>query len=209
MGFSIATLISYQVEYWGEWRDTIGSMCNVTILSLLCFLPIFIMWFLLKNFNNVDKQDFQLKYNALYLNLSSVDEINLLFTSLFCSRRMLFALAITFLRKWPVFQIMVLVHSTTVTMCFNAYYQPFVNKILNYLEIMNEVTILILIYHMIVFTDFVESRSVQYQLGYSVCIFTVLNICINVIFLITNLATTYYMRFKKSIYACLKARKIK
>jgi hypothetical protein len=104
---------------------------------------------------------------------------------------------------------MVLVHSTTITMCFNAYYQPFVNKVLNYLEIMNEVTILILIYHMILFTDFVDSRSVQYQFGYSVCIFTVLNICINIIFLFSNLATTYYVRLKKSLHACLRARKIK
>ena len=104
---------------------------------------------------------------------------------------------------------MVLVHSTTVTMCFNAFFQPFVNKVLNYLEVMNEVSILIIIYHMIVFTDYVDSRSTQYVVGYSVCIFTGLNICINVIFLFTNLATTYYMRFKKSIHVCLKARKIK
>jgi hypothetical protein len=104
---------------------------------------------------------------------------------------------------------MVLVHSTTMTMCFNAYFQPFVNNVLNYLEIMNEVTILILIYHMIVFTDFVESRTMQYQLGYLVCIFTVLNICINVIFLFSNLVTTYYMRLKKSFYACSRARKMK
>jgi hypothetical protein len=84
-------------------------------------------------------------------------------------------------------------------MCFNAYFQSFANKVLNYLEVMNEVTILIIIYHMIVFTEFVDSRSTQYKVGYSVCIFTGLNICINVIFLFSNLATTYYIKFKPKI----------
>jgi hypothetical protein len=37
---------------------------------------------------------------------------------------------------------------------------------------MNEVTILIIIYHMIVFPEFVDSRSTQYKAGYSVCIYT-------------------------------------
>jgi len=70
LGFSIATLISYKVQTWGSWPDTINSLSNIAMLSALCFLPVYIAYFLTKNFGKLENIDFYNKFNALYLNIN-------------------------------------------------------------------------------------------------------------------------------------------
>jgi hypothetical protein len=83
------------------------------MLSALTFLPVYITYFLTKNFGRLSENVFYSKFNALYFNIDVRYEANILFNAVFCARRMIFALIITLLNPWPAFQIMVLLHLTT------------------------------------------------------------------------------------------------
>ena len=159
LGFAIATLISYQVQTWGSWPDTLNSLSNIAMLSFLCFLPVFISYFLTKNFGRLENEEFYSKFNALYFNIDVRHEFNVLFHTVFCIRRMIFALLITLLNPYPAFQIMILLHLSCFTMSYVAFNQPFKVNLLNSLELFNEIIILVMTYHLIMFSDFVKDRE--------------------------------------------------
>jgi hypothetical protein len=94
-------------------------------------------------------------------------------------------------------------------MCYVAYNQPFIMNLLNFLELINEVSILVVVYHLIPFSDFVRDRETQYNIGYSVCAFTALNIVINLAFLVSNMSMTFYLRFKDRIKGWFAQRRLR
>jgi hypothetical protein len=49
------------------------------------------------------------------------------------------------------------------------------------MESYNEITILLVGYHLLLFTDFIEDSDMQYMVGFSVIVVTLLNILINFI----------------------------
>jgi hypothetical protein len=79
------------------------------------------------------------------------------------------------------------------------YTKPFTNRILNFLEYLNEITILILTYHLIVFTDFVDDPNLRYSIGWSALILTAINILTNMLVMITYSAISVKQNFKQFI----------
>ena len=57
--------------------------------------------------------------------------------------------------------------------------QPFKEKAINRLEIFNEICIITINYHLFLLTDFVSDPSIQYNVGWSILLITVINISIN------------------------------
>ena len=169
------------------------------MLSALSFLPVYIMYFLTKNFGKLESEEFYSKFNALYFNIDVRYEFNVLFHSVFCIRRMIFAMLITLLNPYPAFQIMIVLHLSCMTMSYVAFNQPFKVNLLNSLELINEIITLIMTYHLIVFSDFVRDREVQYKVGYSVCAFTAFSITINLIFLVSTVTIAIHLKFKDRI----------
>ena len=62
---------------------------------------------------------------------------------------------------------------------------PFTGKIENRLEIFNEFSILIISWHIPIFTNFVDNPNIQYYFGWTVIGFTTANIVINTLYAIT------------------------
>lgn len=79
------------------------------------------------------------------------------------------------------------------------YVQPFASKMLNYLEIFNELSILSLSYHSFIFTDFVPSPEIKYIFGYSLIGITTLNLLINMIILIGQGGKNLFTQIKTLI----------
>ena len=69
--------------------------------------------------------------------------------------------------------------STGFKLCYLAWNRPFVKKLMNYQDIMNEAIVLICGYHMFVFTDWVDSDNTRFTMGYSLIGFIILNVIIN------------------------------
>ena len=84
-------------------------------------------------------------------------------------------------------------------MTYLVYIKPFDTKIKNYLEIYNELTILISSYHMLLFTDFVMNEYISYNAGWSFLSFYFLNIVININVIIYFTTKTLIAFFKRLI----------
>jgi hypothetical protein len=59
--------------------------------------------------------------------------------------------------------------------------KPFELPLLNHMEIFNEYCILLAACHLFLFTDFVDSPEMQYDIGYSIIGVTILNIIVNML----------------------------
>jgi hypothetical protein len=57
--------------------------------------------------------------------------------------------------------------------------KPFEEKLSNYMEMFNEITIMAITYHLFLLTDFMPDTKSQYDVGYSLIMITCLNILVN------------------------------
>ena len=55
------------------------------------------------------------------------------------------------------------------------------------MEIFNEIVIIILIYHCLCFTDYLPDVFARYNVGYSCCVVLLINILVNIIFMLRGL----------------------
>ncbi len=62
--------------------------------------------------------------------------------------------------------------------------KPFDKPYMNYLEIFNEATILVVSYHLLIFSDYVPSTLIKYYFGYSIIAITSLNLFVNMLIII-------------------------
>jgi hypothetical protein len=67
--------------------------------------------------------------------------------------------------------------------------KPFEDPFANKLEIINEVFIIAICYHLFIYTMFVSDDVIQYNGGWSVTLLTILNILLNMIVVIVNSIT--------------------
>ena len=65
-------------------------------------------------------------------------------------------------------------------MMFLIFVKPFDSKVVNYIEIFNEICILLCIYCMIVYTDFNLDKDIKWNVGWVICAVVALNIIVNV-----------------------------
>jgi hypothetical protein len=61
------------------------------------------------------------------------------------------------------------------------YVKPFEIPLLNYMEVFNEVCVLIATYHLFLFTDFVPDPELRYTIGWSIIGVTLINIIVNML----------------------------
>ncbi len=80
------------------------------------------------------------------------------------------------------------------------YVKPFQLPLLNRLEMFNEYSILVATYHLYCFTDFVPDPETQYQMGWSIIVVTILNMAVNILFMMYMTFGALKMAFYKIKY---------
>lgn len=91
---------------------------------------------------------------------------------------------------------MCFLYMTTFTIIYVGYMQPFSEKSLNMLEVLNEITILAVGYHLITFTPFAQSPDAQYSMGFTCAGFVLLNVTANMVMLIREKLTGICLKVK-------------
>jgi hypothetical protein len=95
-------------------------------------------------------------YEGLKLNSRAAMFYNVVFTT----RRLIFAVVVTMLTNYPTFQIFILILKCVLIIIYLALVRPFVEPSQNLLEIVNEIFIIAISYHMFVFTMFVPDSEI-------------------------------------------------
>ena len=102
-------------------------------------------------------------------------------------------------------QIFTLYLQSLLLIIYIIYYKPFISRLLNMLEIFNEVCILLSSYHLLMFTDFNIDENSENKAGYSLIAITALNVLVNTVFMAIQ---TYY-KIKQAIRKILRVIRLK
>ncbi len=121
-------------------------------------------------------------------------------------RRFLFSWQIFVLKSYPYFQILLVSFSCITLILYTTLCKPFMQHSMNRLEIFNEVSILISSYHLLAFTPFVDSPSLQYLLGWSLIGVITLNIVVNMLFIGYSTLCSLKVAFQRLLFRYCKNR---
>ena len=132
--------------------------------------------------------------------------MNLLFpTFSFISRRLFIAGVIVFASFFPALQVQVTLATSVITMIYSCNVKPFTDKKMNYIDMFNEWTIMLMAYATIPYSDFLADPYFKYQIGWLVLGGFLLNLFINIGFIVLMTLINIFRKIK----AKCKANKIK
>ena len=115
----------------------------------------------------------------------------------FVLRRIGFMVAAFCLSSWPVFQLMAMSYITTAMMIYLMWYKPFEDNFFNYIEVMNEITAILLLYVMFSFTDWIPDAGNRYDYAWFFIGITSLNLLVHIFFLMKENIKLVQLKYRK------------
>lgn len=121
------------------------------------------------------------------------------FFSIYCYRRLLWAILIVFAGNTPYAQVMLVTFSCTVVLILMGYSYVYREPKQSRLEYFNEFSLIICTYHYYCFTDFVDDPEVRYKVGYSLILVTLINLAVNIFVMLKQTGAKLWLRCKYAI----------
>ena len=112
----------------------------------------------------VSNPQFKEKYGSLILKLNPKKKLALLYNVIFMARRAVMALIIVFFANMAWAQTILVVLKTALVLYYVGFVWPFDRRSNNRLELANELCILLNMYFLIVYCDFVSSSEARYTM---------------------------------------------
>jgi hypothetical protein len=177
-------------DYKSHVFGSIFNMLSAGVFGLcLVILPFWIIYFyIFKHFEDLEDEEFEKKYGAVYEGLRRDKKSVLFYPVYFVVRRVLFMVICFVLMQHVILQLGALVLSTLISAVYILHFQPFEEPIFNNLEVMNECFTLLLLYFVYCFSDIISAYEDQYMIGYLFVFFMCLCICVHLFFLFKDMA---------------------
>ena len=122
-------------------------------------------------------------------------------TSLFLSRRSIFAFLVIYCGKSIVLQVMLSDVLSTLLLAFYFTIWPMSGIINNAIQIVNEMVVIVSIWLMFWFTHYIEDAQVRYDKGWHFLYFVGADVALNIIFLFYFLGSKIYCACKRKFMA--------
>ena len=153
------SVIRGQIQYYfpvalivfGSFKSGV-PLVSLFKLACLLTLPIFSFFHLRKNFDLIENKEFGEKYDTLYQNLYPLKPTVYQMTTIFCIKRLLFALSTVYLAEFVVPHMYVYIFVPLFFLGFSLNNRPYKSRMLNFKENMNESLVLICAYFIPLFT---------------------------------------------------------
>lgn len=165
---AMCCLYNYRYSSWDNPEASLNTNLSIGILIVLILYPILMQLFLYTNRSMLGHKSFLTKYNSAYPGLGTKDGKYFLYPLFFQYRRLLVPMTFIF---WPnviIAQYLTLVMTGVATIILIGYKRPYANKSDNRAEIVQESMIILIMYHVFCFTDWLPDLTVRHWLGYSV-----------------------------------------
>ena len=189
----------------------------MAILSTV--MPFILIYFIRKYHSIIKERDPKLDpINSIFAYLSTSTPATLYYTAFFMLRRLLFAFSTIFMNSIPILQIYTLFGTSLANLLYLVYFKPFDTPLLNRVEIFNELSLYLMSYPCLMFTDisfedasgssspssFASSTKFKYDLGWFVVGGVLFNIGVNMLIMTAlNLRMLYRAMSRTS---CLKKK---
>ena len=116
---------------------------------------------------------------------------------MFVSRRLIFVVLVILCLDLPLLQLMATFCVCTAKIIYLLWFMPFEETLVNLLEVMNEITTILMLYVMLTFSDWVPSPELRYQLGWIFIGVLVLNTVVHIYFLISGLYREWRLKWRR------------
>ena len=185
-------------------------MFAVIALLMPFYTSIFHGW----NMDKMDDENFSEKFGALYsgLNLDEKQDkrkSGLFFPFFFVVRRLLFFVAAIFLQHFLWGQLAIQFLCSTTMIIYLLTWWPFETRLFTKIEVLNEVTSLLLIYHLFMFTDWLPLAQTRYLMGWSFIAVTVMNLLFHLSNLLSNTVGSLRRKCRRTHHKWVVARSAK
>ena len=124
----------------------------------------------------MEERKFDKEWKCFYEDLKTDSRPSMMYNYYFVLRRFFFTLSLFYMYDYVALQIIVFVLTSEFYVLYFVYCRPFVDNSINNQEILNEVTTIFVSYHIVCFTDFVETATGKFLMGYSCIVVIGLNI---------------------------------
>ena len=182
---------------WDTSFDFFNSLCLVVLTLAIAIFPIFFIVFYLYNFKRWKNKSFKDKYGAVLEGLKKDSRWSVLYPIIFIFRRLCLIWVVTIGRKNLFLQITSLVIFSAIQVAYLATYKPKKQPLLLKLDIFNEVTTVILVDSLTVFSEGNAERSLDRNFDYFLlfCLFG--NLSVHLFFLIKNVVRSLRLKILK------------
>ena len=150
----------------------------------------------------MEEEDFQGKFGSLYEEINPKSKNALLYNVIFMFRRLIIAITALFLQSTPAVQIHITVLLSLFMLCYLLLGRTFSDPFFKKLDIFNEVCILLSSYHLYLYSDYLDSITLQYSVGWSMIAVTLFNIASNVMVVVVCTAVEVIRKIRR----CCKKR---
>mmetsp|Transcript_8669 Transcript_8669/g.10695 ORF Transcript_8669/g.10695 Transcript_8669/m.10695 type:complete len:406 (-) Transcript_8669:168-1385(-) len=190
IGLCAALNILYLQEpgVYMEWETLFDVVNNVTLFLLsvaIIILPFWILWFYCNNFSKWRDEHFEEKYGAVFEGLKKDQRSSLGYPIIFTLRRFALVLVVTIGRNSLVVQICVMLFFSTTQVAYLTTYSPSEDKLGMKLDLFNEVTTVVLVDLLTVFS---AGNQFKFDLEADIFFLSCLlgNLCVHLFFLTTS-----------------------
>jgi len=188
-------------EEEASWGLVFSHIHAIFFTGVAVLLPLMLLFALIPNFSKLGEESWKSRIGEMYSNLNITESRNvLMYPLVFFLRRIAFVVVVFALEKYPTFQIFFLVFQVEAFIIMIYYAEPLADKRTNTFELFNEAYVLVLVYHLISFTDFVPSPDTRYTMGFSMIGFTCLQIALNVLLLLKGIYRYLKRALQKKLY---------
>eukprot|EP00347_Sterkiella_histriomuscorum_P020892 403336060 len=184
--------------------DNLKNILGIFAIGMIILLsPVLVYYFMNLNFHRLKEPAFKQKFGTLYMNLKTDDMKALLFTVAFMMRRIFYAGIIRFYTSSPVFQMNIQILLSFCTILYLLNFQPQIQLKFWFLELFNELSILLLSYLLIPLSmNSIDDYQIRYDMGWYAVAVIGLNIFLNWL----NLVSTVFSQFYSKLRDYLKNR---
>ena len=182
------------------WLNLVSLAVMLTVTAVS---PIFFVAFYMCNKQKWEDEHFETKWGAVLEGLKKDKKSSLIYPVFFLIRRIIFVVSAVYLRHFLLFQICTQLFSLWFSINYLLEFRPFEDALTMNLELMNEFTCAILMYHVLVFNPaFVADDQPREVLGYSFILIVCLNVAVHVYFLCRTVYTEASQKIKELIFKC-------
>ena len=166
-------------------------------LTVACVgLPVFVFKFLDGNRARLTMASFVQRYGSLYQNIDRHNYEALVFTTIFLARRCAFAFVIVNVVSTVTFQVLCLDLLSTMVLSYYLLVFPMQDCLNNFIQIFNEIVILVCIWSLFLFTNYVPEPELRHQFGEYFIQFIIFNCGVNLVCLVVMILASIFSAIK-------------
>ncbi len=190
----ICSLINLMNSSYDEWGDIISTVFSLAMLCVCLFAPITFVVVMLRKFSYLERNKIKIRWGKIFegLDLKKGRTVVLQMAHYFLRRFMLIVVIVC--QDYIIVQIMTVCFSFVTELIILGFIRPFKDPFNNKMEYFNELVILLTMYCLMCFTDWIPNIDMQTNIGWVICGVVSSHLLLNMFFMMKGNVKKVKMR---------------